>query len=39
MPTAQDLQDLIRLITKTKHVSMLTAMTQVKALQAADLRR
>lgn len=38
MASQQDLQDLLRLITARK-VPMMTAMSQVKALQAVNLRR
>jgi hypothetical protein len=39
MATQQDLQELLRLITVTRKTPMLQAMTQIKSLQAADLRR
>ena len=39
MATQQDLQDLLRLLTVERKVPMMQAMTQVKALQTADLRR
>ncbi|KAJ4293903.1 hypothetical protein N0V88_005417 [Collariella sp. IMI 366227] len=38
MATQQDLQELLRLLTVGRKVPMLQAMTQIKALQAADLR-
>ncbi len=38
-PSERDLQDLLRLLTTTRKLSMLQAMAQVKALQAANLRR
>ncbi|KAK4677081.1 hypothetical protein QC764_408430 [Podospora pseudoanserina] len=38
MATQQDLQDLIRLMTVTRKMPMLQAMTSIKALQAVDLR-
>ncbi|WQF86232.1 Putative ribosomal protein uS5 domain 2-type superfamily [Colletotrichum destructivum] len=37
MASQQDLQDLLRIITSRKGVSMMAAMGQVKALQARDL--
>jgi len=39
MATQQDLQDLLRLLTVGRKIPMMQAMTQIKALQAADLRR
>ncbi|KAK4158381.1 hypothetical protein C8A00DRAFT_39358 [Chaetomidium leptoderma] len=38
MATQQDLQELLRMLTVGRKVPMLQAMTQIKALQAADLR-
>ncbi|KAK4130975.1 hypothetical protein BT67DRAFT_171407 [Trichocladium antarcticum] len=38
MATQQDLQDLLRLLTVGRKTPMMQAMTQIKALQAADLR-
>ncbi|KAK4126985.1 hypothetical protein N657DRAFT_640868 [Parathielavia appendiculata] len=38
MATQQDLQDLLRLLTVGRKIPMMQAMTQIKALQAADLR-
>ncbi|KAK0628983.1 hypothetical protein B0T17DRAFT_633136 [Bombardia bombarda] len=38
MATQQDLQELLRLLTASRKVPMLQAMTQIKALQAVDLR-
>ncbi|KAK4229456.1 hypothetical protein QBC38DRAFT_441895 [Podospora fimiseda] len=38
MATPQDLQDLIRLLTVGRKIPMLQAMTQIKALQAVELR-
>ncbi|KAK3384328.1 hypothetical protein B0T24DRAFT_608022 [Lasiosphaeria ovina] len=38
MATQQDLQDLLRLLTVGRKVPMMQAMTQIKALQAVDLR-
>ncbi|KZL87800.1 impact protein [Colletotrichum incanum] len=38
MASQQDLQELLRVITSRKGVSMMAAMGQVKALQAVDLR-
>ncbi|KAK4175581.1 hypothetical protein QBC36DRAFT_22211 [Triangularia setosa] len=38
MATQQDLQDLIRLMTVTRKMPMLQAMTSIRALQAVDLR-
>ncbi|KAK3994598.1 hypothetical protein QBC44DRAFT_322362 [Cladorrhinum sp. PSN332] len=38
MATPQDLQDLIRLLTVGRKIPMMQAMTQIKALQAVDLR-
>ncbi|TQN72784.1 hypothetical protein CSHISOI_02729 [Colletotrichum shisoi] len=38
MASQQDLQELLRIITSRKGVSMMAAMGQVKALQARDLR-
>jgi hypothetical protein len=39
MATQQDLQELLRLLTVGRKVPMMQAMAQIKALQAADLRR
>lgn len=39
MATQQDLQALLRLLTVARKVPMMQAMTQIKALQAADLKR
>lgn len=39
MATQQDLQELLRLITVGRKTPMMQAMTQIKLLQAADLRR
>ncbi|KAK4099410.1 hypothetical protein N658DRAFT_429839 [Parathielavia hyrcaniae] len=39
MATQQDLQELVRLLTVGRKIPMMQAMTQIKALQAADLRR
>jgi hypothetical protein len=39
MATQQDLQELLRLLTVGRKIPMMQAMTQIKALQAADLRR
>ena len=38
-PSENDLQELLRLLTTTRKLSMLQAMAQVKALQAVGLRR
>ncbi|KAL2197957.1 hypothetical protein P885DRAFT_68147 [Corynascus similis CBS 632.67] len=38
MATQQDLQELLRLLTVGRKIPMMQAMTQIKALQAADLR-
>lgn len=39
MATQQDLQELLRLVTVVRKTPMMQAMTQIKALQAVDLRR
>ncbi|KAH8884668.1 hypothetical protein GQ53DRAFT_846106 [Thozetella sp. PMI_491] len=38
MATQQDLQELLRLLTVSRKVSMMQAMSQIKALQAVELR-
>lgn len=38
-PSEKDLQELLRLLTTTRKLPILQAMGQVKALQAASLRR
>ncbi|EAQ84960.1 hypothetical protein CHGG_08974 [Chaetomium globosum CBS 148.51] len=38
MATQQDLQELLRLVTVVRKTPMMQAMTQIKALQAVDLR-
>jgi len=39
MATQQDLQELLRLLTGARKLSMMQAMSQVKALQTVNLRR
>lgn len=39
MAAQQDLQELLRMLTVGRKVPMMQAITQIKALQAADLRR
>ena len=39
MASQQDLQELLRLLTVGRKIPMMQAMTQIKALQAADLKR